>query len=68
MRLNRIFQHELSEVFQLTSFAGTGNWGDQAFTDLTSSEHKAVQNLYAKALRRAVKRARTGGGRSRATA
>lgn len=68
MKLNRIFQHELSEVFHETPVAGAGNWGEQSFPDLSRSEHKAVQSLYAKALRRAVRRARSGGGRSRATA
>jgi hypothetical protein len=67
MRLNRIFQHELSEVFQQSSLVGSGLFTGQGLSDMTRSEHKAVQNLYAKALRRAVRRARSGGGRGRAT-
>jgi len=67
MRLNRIFQHELGEVFQQKSLIGSGLFTSHGISELTRSEHKAVQNLYAKALRRAVRRARFSGGRGRAT-
>lgn len=66
MRLNHIFRDELSDVFQNTSVAGVGNFADQppAFlSNLTASEHKAVQQLYARALRRAVRRSRSSGRR-----
>lgn len=70
MKLNRIFQDELSEVLQQSSLSGAENFADQSpafLSPLTRSEHKAVQTLYAKAFRRAVRRARSGGGRGRLT-
>jgi hypothetical protein len=56
MKLNRIFRHELEEVLEEAGLTGAGNFGNWS-----KVEHKVLQNLNARARRRAVRWVRVSG-------